>query len=143
MQPSDVYELLVAEIADEDKRKVFDLLLNAGGSHVTREELSVEVYGEFTPINDRKVRKVIQWLRELDYPIVSSSGAAGYTMQSSPKEMESYIAQMRSRIEVLQSNIDHAYRSQRVAELVRTWRESNPQPIQLSFLVSRTEEVSA
>ncbi len=148
MEPRQVYELLIAEITVEDERKVFDALLRADGQRVTRQELVLEVYGVEQNIDepalynskDRQVRDIISRLRERDYPIVSSSDRAGYTMKSSSEEMEAYIAQLRSRIEKLQANIDHAYRSKRRAELVKVWRESNPIPVQLSFM---TQEVPA
>ncbi len=148
MEPRKVYELLIAEITDEDERKVFDVLLRADGQRVTRQELVKEVYGvdvdgELSDSSkDRQVRLCINRLRERDYPIVSSSDAAGYTMKSSPEEMEAYISQLRSRIEKLQANIDHAYRSKRITELVRTWRETNPIPVQLSFMVPAEVSVS-
>ena len=40
-----IYEQLIAEITDEDERKIFDVLLDADGRRVTREELVKEVYG--------------------------------------------------------------------------------------------------
>lgn len=147
MEPRRIYELLIAEITEEDERKVFDVLLRSDGQRVTRQELLLEVYGidvDSSKVSisskDRQVREIIRRLRERDYPIVSSSDHAGYTMKSSPDEMEAYIAQLRSRIEKLQANIDHAYRSKRIAELVKTWRDTNPIPVQLSFM---TQEVSA
>lgn len=137
-----IYEQLIAEITDEDERKVFDTLLQAHGQRVTRAALVKTVYGAelvdaelADSTKDRKVRVIINRLRERDYPIVSSSDAAGYTMQASEEEMEAFISEQGSRLKKIQANIDHAYRSKRYLGLVRQWREENNQPVQLSFAV--------
>lgn len=147
MTTTTVYELLIAEITTEDERKVFDLLLEADGRRVTREELVMEIYGvEVDPnslassVEDRMVREIIRRLRERDYPIVSSSGKPGYTMKASPEEMDIYIAELSSRKERLQEDIDHAYRSKDKALLVKECRdalhyvEARSIPVQLSLI---------
>ena len=142
-----VYEQLLSEITDADERKVFDVLLQADGRRVTRGELVRKVYGvELDPnalansVEDRKVRKIINLLRERDYPIVSSSGAAGYTMKASAEEMDVYIADLASRKEEIQHDIDHAYRSKAKANLVRECRDQfhaeMPAAVQLSFIAA-------
>ena len=147
MQTTTVYEQLIAEITDEDEKKVFDLLLQADGRRVSRVELVKEVYGvDVAPeslsnsVEDRKVREIIHRLRERDYPIVSSSGVSGYTMKASADEMDTYIADQASRKEKIQNNIDAAYRSKEKAKLVKQCREEfqlivpAPAPVQLSFM---------
>lgn len=144
MQITTVYEQLIAEITDADEKKVFDVLLQADGERVTREELVKEVYGVIVESNalansleDRKIREIIHRLRERDYPIVSKSGAAGYTMKASEEEMDIYIADQASRKEKIQDNIDHAYRSKEKAKLVKKCREEFRivvPAVQLSFM---------
>ena len=147
MKITNIYEQLIAEITDEDEKKVFDLLLQADGRRVSRVELVFEVYGVViapeslaNSVEDRKVRTIIHRLRERDYPIVSTSGAAGYTMKASAEEMDIYIADQASRKEKIQDNIDHAYRSKAKADLVKQCRESMQYsapvviPVQLSFI---------
>ena len=142
-----IYEQLIAEITDEDERKVFDALLDADGRRVTREELVKEIYGVevnsnalASSVEDRKVRAIIHRLRERDYPIVSSSGQSGYTMKANPEEMDIYIAEQASRKEKIQDNIDHAYRSKDKARLVKECRdamryvESSSIPVQLCLI---------
>lgn len=144
-----VYEQLIAEITDEDEKKVFDLLLNSDGQRISRVALIKEVYGiDVDPASlglcqeDRKIRNIIRTLRERDYPIVSSSGEAGYTMKASAEEMDIYIADQASRKERIQENIDHAYRSKSKALMVKECREQmsySPKiapPVQLSFIQS-------
>ncbi len=154
--PRTVYETLIAEITDEDERKVFDALLKAGDQFLTRADLVAAVYGpeikdgeEVTASDDlaesskdRKVREIVRRLRERDYPIVSSSDHAGYSMKGSAEDMEKFIAQQRSRIEKLQANIDHAYRSKDKIHLVRSYRDEMPKPVQ-SGLFGQVERQEA
>jgi len=152
MQITTVYEQLIAEITDADEKKVFDILLQADGRRVTRAELALEVFGVViapealaNSVEDRKVREIIHRLRERDYPIVSSSGAAGYTMKASAEEMDIYIADQASRKEKIQDNIDAAYRSKAKAALVKQVRDELHEeyrvpvaiPVQLSFIQAR------
>lgn len=137
-----VYEQLIADITDEDERKVFDALLQADGRRVTRAELVKAVYGIYVAddelaacVEDRKIRTIIRRLRERDFPIVSSSGKSGYTMKASPDEMDIYIAEQASRKERIQEDIDHAYRSKAKALLVKEYREMAVKPIQLAFQI--------
>jgi hypothetical protein len=147
-----VYEQLIAEITDEDERKVFDVLLRADGGRVSREELVWDVYGVTidpsklaNSVEDRKIRTIIRRLRERDYPIVSSSGEPGYTMKANPEEMDIYIAELASRKERLQEDIDHGYRSKEKARLVKECREAfgyqkaGPVAVQLSLLAAEVE----
>ncbi len=143
---SAIYEQLIAEITDEDERKVFDVLLVAGGRRVTREELVLAVYGAdeakelADSTKDRKVREIVRRLRERDYPIVSSSDEAGYTMQATDEEIESFIRDQNSRIEKIRANITHAHRSRRFLGLVRQYRETTAHPVQLSLLMPTSNE---
>jgi hypothetical protein len=110
-------------------------------------ELARAVYGDgvesvdlCNSTKDRKVREIIRRLRERDYPIVSSSDAAGYAMQASEEEMDLFIKEQGSRLVKLQANIDHMYRSKKWLGLVREYRKQNGQiPQQLSFAISSTQ----
>ena len=149
---SPVYEQLIAEITEEDEVKVFDILLKADGARVSRAELVKQVYGKEFDTNqlslskeDRKIRRIIHTLREMDFPIVSSSDEPGYTMKGSSEEMDAYIAEQASRKEKLQDNIDHAYRSKAKALLVKNCREelryvpAAKPAVQLSFMSQQAE----
>jgi hypothetical protein len=147
MQITTVYEQLIAEIKDEDERKVFMILLRAEGRRVTRVELIWKVYGVVVDqesisnsVEDRKVRAIIRRLRQRDYPIVSSSGVSGYTMKASVEEMDIYIADQASRKERIQENIDAAYRSKAKVHLVKQardeFRSALPMPVQLSLMAA-------
>jgi hypothetical protein len=147
MQITTVYEQLIAEITDEDERKVFMILLRAEGRRVTRVELILKVYSVAVDheslsnsVEDRKVREIIRRLRQRDYPIVSSSGVSGYTMKASVEEMDIYIADQASRKERIQENIDAAYRSKSKVHLVKQardeFRAALPVPVQLSLMTA-------
>jgi len=109
------YEKLLAEMnageLSELERKVLEALLKAPGG-ITRRGLVQAIYGVEAQRNlsndphDRKIRKAIERMRECLIPIVSSSGQAGYRLDTSPEaiqnmiaELESQIAQMKQRLE--------------------------------------------
>lgn len=79
---------------------------------LTRAELIREVFGEEPGHNlgnntyDRKVRKGIERLRDLGVPIVSTSGKAGYKIQTDPTEIAAMINEMESRIRHLKQKVE-------------------------------------
>ena len=109
------YEKLLAELGagelSELERKVLEVLLKAPNG-ITRRGLVQAIYGVEAQRNlsndphDRKIRNAIERMREGLIPIVSSSGKAGYRLDTSPEaiqnmiaELESQIAQMKQRLE--------------------------------------------
>jgi len=63
---------------------------------------------------DRKIRKAIKSLRKRMIPIISSSGKAGYRLDTSPeaiqnmtRELKSRIAHMEQKIEAIQQHNSH------------------------------------
>ena len=78
---------------------------------LTRAELIREVFGEEPGRNlgnntlDRKIRKGIERLRDLGVPIVSTSGKAGYKIQTDPAEIAAMIDEMESRIRHLRQKV--------------------------------------
>jgi len=109
------YEKLLAELdageLSELERKVLEVLLKAPNG-ITRRGLVQAIYGVEAQRNlsndphDREIRKAIGRMRECLIPIVSSSGKAGYRLDTSPEaiqnmiaELESQIAQMKQRLE--------------------------------------------
>ena len=117
------YERLLAELdageLRELERKVLDALLKAPGG-ITRRGLIRVVYGVEAQRNlsndshDRKIRKAIESLRNRMIPIISSSGKAGYRLDTSPeairnmiRELKSRIAHMEQKIEAIQQHNGH------------------------------------
>ena len=58
--------------------------------------------------HDRKIRKAIESLRNRMIPIVSSSGKAGYRLDTSPEAIQNMIAELKSRIAHLEQRLEEA-----------------------------------
>ena len=109
------YEKLLAELdageLSELERKVLDALLKAPGG-ITRRGLIRVIYGVeaqrnlSNDPNDRKIRKAIESLRDRMVPIVSSSGKAGYRLDTSPEAIQNMIAELKSRIAHLEQRLE-------------------------------------
>ncbi|HPO85125.1 MAG TPA: HTH domain-containing protein [Candidatus Hydrogenedentes bacterium] len=95
---------------DEIQCAIHRLLLKTPQG-LTRAELIQEVFGEEPGRNlgnnthDRKIRKGIERLRDLGVPIVSTSGRAGYKIQTDPAEIAAMIDEMESRIRHLRQKV--------------------------------------
>lgn len=111
------YEKLLAELNAGElpaiTRKILDALSQAPGG-LTRKGLIRIVFDEEPGNNlsndtrDRKIRKGIEHLRNLGFPIVSTSGKAGYKMDTDPKNIDDMIREWESRVVQLQRRIDAA-----------------------------------
>jgi DNA-binding IscR family transcriptional regulator len=109
------YEKLLAELdageLNELERKVLEVLLKAP-SGMTRRGLVRAIYGVEAQQNlsndphDRKIRKAIESLRDRMIPIVSSSGKAGYRLDTSPEAIQNMIAELKSRIAHMEQKIE-------------------------------------
>ena len=109
------YEKLLAELNAGELpiivRKILDALLQAPKG-LTRKGLIRIVFGEEPDNNlsndtrDRKIRKGIEHLRNLGFPIVSTSGKAGYNLDTDPKNIECMIRELESRIMHLQKRVE-------------------------------------
>ena len=109
------YERLLAELdageLSELERKVLDALLKAPNG-ITRRGLIRVVYGVeaqrnlSNDPNDRKIRKAIESLRNRMIPIISSSGKAGYRLDTSPEAIQNMIAELKSRIAHMEQKIE-------------------------------------
>ena len=112
------YERLLAELDAGElsklERKVLDALLKVPNG-ITRRGLAQAIYGVEAQRNlsndphDRKIRKAIESLRKRMIPIVSSSGKAGYRLDTSPEAIQNMIAELRSRIAHLEQRLEEAY----------------------------------
>ena len=111
------YERLLAELnageLSELERKVLDALLKAPGG-ITRRGLIRAIYGVEAQHNlsndphDRKIRKAIESLRNRMIPIISSSGKAGYRLDTSPEAIQNMVAELKSRIAHLEQRLEEA-----------------------------------
>jgi hypothetical protein len=110
------YEKLLAELKADLPGilyKILEALLQAPKG-LNRKGLIRIVFGEEPQANlgndtrDRKIRKGIESLRNLGIPIVSTSGRAGYKLDTNPKNIECMIKEWESRIIHLQQRVDAA-----------------------------------
>jgi len=109
------YERLLAELdageLSELERKVLEVLQKASNG-ITRRGLVRAIYGVEAQSNlsndpnDRKIRKAIESLRNRMIPIVSSSGKAGYRLDTSPEAIRNMIAELKSRIAHMEQKIE-------------------------------------
>ena len=109
------YEKLLAELNAGElpviERKILEALCQAPKG-LTRRGLVRIVFGEESETNlandtrDRKIRKVIESLRNRGVPIISNSGKAGYKLDTDPKNIECMIRELKSRIAHLQQRVD-------------------------------------
>lgn len=136
--PAEVYERILADVDDGTEREVFGYLAAHLGQRVTRQQLIFWIWGKHVPETelanstyDRQVRVCIKRLRDKDFPIVSSSGEAGYTLKADENEIDSTIAEMRSKVESMQDSITHLYRSKGKARQIREYRETVSPPVQV------------
>ena len=114
--PTPTYEQMLDELASGEltklQRQVFNLLKNSPEG-CTRAGLVFAIFG-YRPLNlasdtnDRKIRKAIESLRGRLIPIVSSSGEAGYRLDTSRETIRGMIAEWVSRREKLQNLINSA-----------------------------------
>ena len=112
------YDQLLADLQKElpeTELRVFQAL-QAHPEGLTRPQLIAIVYRISVPANislqnyrpDRKIRKAIEWLRERSVPIVSSSGRAGYRLDTSATALSAMIDEWESRIENLRRRVTDA-----------------------------------
>ncbi len=109
------YEKLLAELNAGELPtivcKILDALLQAPKG-LTRKGLIRIVFGEEPDNNlsndtrDRKIRKGIEYLRNLGFPIVSTSGKAGYKLDTDTENIECMIRELKSRIIHLQQRVE-------------------------------------
>ena len=116
---NDVYERLLAELAAGEltaiERKVFDALKAHPGG-LKRPQLVAMVFGEIVSAKgltnnntkDRKVRAAIASLRARMVPIVSSSGKAGYRLDTSAEARRQMLADLVHRRDSLTDLINRA-----------------------------------
>ena len=111
------YQKLLSELEsgelNEIERKILEALLKTPKG-LTRQGLIRIVFSVEPQRNlsndphDRKIRKGIESLRNRLIPIVSSSGEAGYRLDTSPDAIENMVMEWESRIAHLQQKVQIA-----------------------------------
>jgi hypothetical protein len=124
-----VYQNLLSEVTDELERQVLDVLLEHAGERVNRGTLVLAVFHTYVEADqlaasthDRMVRECIARLREKDWPIVSSSSEAGYTLETDEEQIKAFAAEQQSRAERNLATAKAAYRWLPKARAIREAR---------------------
>ena len=102
MATTKIYDELLAQITDDLERQVLMALMSAPAG-ISRSRLIHKIYNIWVPAEelansrcDRKILLAIESLRK-DWPIVSSSGEAGYKLTEDRAEIDAYAAEQASR----------------------------------------------
>lgn len=129
---SPVYDALLSEITDELEHTVLVILIERAGQKTTRQDMVMAVFGHYVlpsqlaaSTEDRKIREVIERLRAKDWPIVSSSGEAGYILEDNEERIREFAAEQQARAEKNRQTALSAYRWLPKARTIREMRRSN------------------
>lgn len=108
------YEKVLVELRsgqwEQIEYKIMEALLRAPQG-LTRKGLIRVVFDKEAQKNlsndtrDRKIRKAIESLRDKGVPIVSTSGKAGYILETDPEKIAEMLDEMKSRIAHLQRKV--------------------------------------
>lgn len=119
-----VYDRLIEELSKGEltdlQRSIYQLLKTTPDG-LTRQELVLKIYG-YLPLNvngnsdDRKIRKAIERMRQRLFPIVSTSSKPGYRLDVSRDAVTKMLAELNSRKEHLQEQIDAAAKFYEIRE---------------------------
>jgi hypothetical protein len=112
MTTTPTYDMLLSEITDTLERQVLTLLMDNAGKRLTREHLVYAIFGKIVADgklannpDDRKIRECIERLQQRKYPILSSSGRAGYIMAIDDGELDTYVAELETRQRALHEKV--------------------------------------
>lgn len=97
-----VYLQLLSEITDGLERKVLEILLENPTERIDRRQFVHAVFGRVaydltSNTDDRQIRECIERLRAKGWPIVSSSGEAGYVLEDNEERIREFAAEQESR----------------------------------------------
>lgn len=128
-----VYALLLQEVTEELEQKVLTILIERAGEKVTRPDLVFRVYGVYVQscelcncTEDRKIREAIERLQRKEFPILASSGSAGYVLVADDGELDSYLAEIVSRRNQLLAKEKALRGSRKWVKFIREYKENQP-----------------
>lgn len=105
---------------DELNERVLAIILEGSLSYdrlVRKEMLAVRIYGYYNQTVDRNIRNSITELRNEGYPIISTSGKAGYYYDEN--SIDAIIADYSSRIAQMSRTIKALRRGRKDKEMVQ------------------------
>ena len=95
--------------SDELNQRVLEVIKDAHptpANRLSRYFICVQVYGDYSESNDRKIRDAITELCIQGQPICATSDIQGYYLASTYQEAEQCIAELRSRADIFDQKIE-------------------------------------
>lgn len=96
-----IYEDIKSRTPDNIHLNIKAILVYHVGAEnaLSKEELSVKLFGVHTATTDRQIRDAIaEMVTEDDEPIVTNTGRGGYYYAGTPEEIDQNIADLQDRI---------------------------------------------
>ena len=128
-----VYELLLKNVTDEFERSVLNVLIEHAGEKVSRPDLVAALFGITVQpgrlansTEDRRIREAIERLQRSEYPIMASSGSAGYVLATDEADIDSYIGEIVSRQNMLKEKEKALRGSRRWIKFIREYKSYKP-----------------
>lgn len=114
ISPSDFYARIVLTTPGDLPDQIFHVLTRHVGwsNAISKEDISMQVFGKYTNTTDRQIRDAIETLRKERIAVLSASGKAGYCLASSASEKQETIADIEARIENLKAVSDGLRKAQ-------------------------------
>ena len=138
MPVSPVYDMLLAEVTEELERKVLSVLIEHAGEKVSRPEFVLKVFGVHVEPSelasskeDRKIRECIERLQRHEFPIMASSGSAGYVLADGDAALDSYIAEIVSRQNTLLEKERFLRRSRKWIKFIREYKSNKAEQMSM------------
>ncbi len=123
-----VFDLLLEGVDDGLERKVLRVLMQDAGRRVSRPMLVMQVFKVFVRPSelascgkDRQIREAIERLQGLGYPILASSGQAGYMLGGEEQQLDDYLVELVSRKVRIEEKIGHLRVARKWMPFIREW----------------------
>jgi hypothetical protein len=128
-----IYDLLLEGVNDELERKVLLALIKHAGKRISRPDLVFEVQGVYvqqgqlaSSSEDRQNREAIEKLQARGYPVLASSGQAGYVLGGDDQELDDYLTELASRRARIDEKISHLRKARKWIPFIRQWIADRP-----------------
>ena len=128
-----IYDLLLEGVGDDLERRVLTALIKHAGKRLSRPGLVFEVHGIYVQQNeinssaeDRQNREAIERLQRSGYPIIASSGQAGYKLGGDFEELDDYVKELASRKMNLEEKIRYLRQARKWIPFIQQWITDRP-----------------
>lgn len=128
-----VYTILLNGVTEELERKVLSELIDKAGKRVTRPDMVFAIFGKYVQqeelgndTHDRQIRESIERLQARGFPILATSGQAGYMLGTDEKVLDDYLKELGSRRARIDEKMNHLKASRRWIPILREWAANRP-----------------